>query len=188
MDRNRRALVLGITDAILGAALGSPATRSALAAETAHVLAQPLPALTDRARPSFDVFLALSRLVTCRARLDPAAARKMYPVFMEEPWGPKHIATAYEGLRKALARAPGPCSAPELIGAGALGKGERWFCAHLLTTWYLGIYYHERKTVRLLYDDALMWESVRGLTTIPGLTGGPPGYWTKPPATGRTRA
>jgi len=110
----------------------------------------------------------------------------MYPLFMEEPWGPKHIAAAYEGLTKALASAPGACSAPELIASGALGKGERWFCEHLLVTWYLGIYYHERKTVRVLYTEALMWDPVRELTKVPGLSGGEPGYWINPPtAAGR---
>ncbi|MBI2509061.1 MAG: hypothetical protein HYV99_03530 [Betaproteobacteria bacterium] len=185
MDRKRRATLVGIADAILGAALATSAARSALAAETARLLSRTLPELNDPARPSFDVFYALSQLVTCRSRLDRKAAEKLYPLFMEEPWGPKHIATAYEGLTKALTKAPGACSAPELIASGALGKGETWFCTHLLITWYLGIYYHERKTVRVLYEDALMQDPVRNLTTIPGLTGGEPGYWIKPPAAAR---
>ena len=179
---DRRAALRRIADAILGTALATSAARSALAAETASVLSRALPRLDDPARPSFKVFFALSRLVTCRSRLDPKAAEKLYPLFMEEPWGPKHVATAYMELTAALKNASAACSAPELIAAGVLGKGERWFCEHLLTTWYLGIYYHQRKTVRALYEEALMWDPVRNFTTIPGLTGGEPGYWINPPA------
>lgn len=189
MNRKRRAALLAIADAILGAALATSAARLALAVETARILGRTPPILNDPARPSFDVFVALSELVTCRSPLDQKAAKKLYPLFMEEPWGPKHIATAYEGLTKALTKGPGACSAPQLIASGALGKGEAWFCAHLLVTWYMGIYYHERKIVRVLYEQALMWEPVRGLTNILGLTGGKPGYWSEPPvaAAPRTR-
>jgi D-sorbitol dehydrogenase-like protein len=181
----RRAALRRIADTILAAALATRAGRMALAGETARILERPLPAVDDRARPSLDVFVALSQLITCRPRLDRASAQKMYPLFLEEPWGPKHIATAYEELVRLLAKAPGACSAPQLIAAGALPEGETWFCGHVLETWYLGIYYHERLKVRVLYEEALMWEAVRDFAGVPAVTGGVPGYWINPPEASR---
>jgi hypothetical protein len=180
-DDARRSALHRIGLALLGAAVvGS--TRSAFAATTPGLLRGPWPRLDDPARPSFDVFVALSQLVTVRRRLDRNATRAMYPLFMDEPWGAKHIAASYMGLRKALASAPRGSTAPQLIIADALGDSEKWFCTHLYTTWYLGIYYHERKTVRVLYEHALMWDAVRDVSGIPGVTRRRLGSWREPPA------
>jgi hypothetical protein len=47
-----------------------------------------LPHSPDFAHPSLDMFVALSELVTLRTQLDPLMVQHMYPLFMDEPWGP----------------------------------------------------------------------------------------------------
>ena len=52
--------------------------------------------------------------------------------------------------------------------AAALAPGERWFVSHLVSIWYLGVYYHEQRSIqRITSDGALMYEAVRGLLPAP---------------------
>jgi hypothetical protein len=133
---------------------------STAAAETAFSLKLPEAGPPNRT-PSFEVFLALSQLLTLRSLLDEASARRMYPLFLEEPWGAHHIHSTYAQLLALPDEADKlPRHAHPALG-GKLSKGQVWFASHLLTTWYLGIYYHERTApVRVAYSEALMHDLV----------------------------
>lgn len=149
--------------ALLGgscATLASTYWKEAAAAETEGKWRLPDIDAADAA--SFSLFLALSQLVTLRPLLDEQVARRMHSLFLDEPWGPHHIQSTYAQLVEAMEQAGG-CSKPCPSAANiALGKGQAWFAGHLLTTWYLGIYYHERlPPVRVAYAEALMFDAVR---------------------------
>jgi hypothetical protein len=144
-----------------------------------------LPEAGDPNKPSLEVFAALSRIVLLRSDLDPEVTQRMYKVFMDEPWGPKHVGTAYGRLRRAIiARNSMPRDA-EPVPLDPLDGGEKWFVSHLLVTWYLGVYYHEKRpTQRITLDGALMFESVRGLMPKPFLESTGFGAWAELPPTG----
>jgi hypothetical protein len=132
--------------------------------------------------PSFDQFLALSRIVTVKETLNNEVAQKMFTVFMDEPWGPEHIKSTYRALYATTIAQAGKQDVPELLEGVKLTKGERWFFSHLLTTWYLGIYYHEERTTqRITYEGALMYDSLQGAIPIWFIGERKPGYWTEPP-------
>ena len=57
-----------------------------------------LPATPDFDNPSFELFLTLSKLVTLREQLNVEMAEKMYPLFINEPWGTHHISSTYQQL------------------------------------------------------------------------------------------
>ena len=151
---SRRALIA----ALLGSGTAALTARYWVGAAAAEsMLNLKLPEAGSAESPSFAVFLALSQRVTLRPQLDKAAARRLYPLFLDEPWGAHHIHSTYTQLRAALQTPATACPAP----SGALGKGQAWFAYHLLTTWYLGIYYHERMPpVRVAYAEALMFDAV----------------------------
>jgi hypothetical protein len=158
---------INITRRMLLAALLSSSTAtlasrywvSAAAAESTVRLELPEPETSGV--PSFPVFLALSQLVTLRPQLDEAVARRMYPLFLDEPWGAHHIISTYSQLRNVLQQPADNPNQTHPAAHGGLGKGQIWFASHLLTTWYLGVYYHERMApLRVAYAEALMFAVV----------------------------
>ena len=175
----RRQLALIILTAAGGSAAAVKLIRRD---DTAVELGLPSPA--DPNNPPFEVFEALCWIALARTKLDVKLVRRMYEIFMEEPWGPKHIGHAYATLYEALAhtgekleerREPPPVS--------RLGSGERWFVSHLVTTWYLGIYYHEqRPTRRITRSGALMYAALRGLAPVPYTESSGYGAWAVPPS------
>jgi hypothetical protein len=141
-----------------------------------------LPDTSHIGPPSYDQFLALSQLVTCKETLNEDVARKMYKVFLDEPWGPEHIKETYRALHAAALVQSGRREMPELMDGGNIREGLRWFISHLLSTWYLGIYYHEKMpTQRITYEGALMYEALQGAMPIWFTGERIPGYWSKPP-------
>lgn len=111
-----------------------------------------LPAIDPDAPHSFAVFYALSQLLTQRAQLDRSLTQQIYHLMLDEPWGAHHIATTYAQLLGAL-------SSPE--SQAVLGQGQAWFASHVLTTWYLGVYYHERiPPQRVTHTGALMFDAM----------------------------
>ena len=132
--------------------------------------------------PSYEQFLALSKIVTCHESLDDEVAQKMFAVFMDEPWGPEHIKSTYRALHTATVAQAGKQEMPELLEGVTLTKGERWFVSHLLTTWYVGVYYHEeRPDQRITFEGALMYEVLQN-SLFPWFSGERvPAYWTNPP-------
>lgn len=177
---NRRETVAAIAAGILTELL-APGGRAAAAAEDMPAMLAELPRIDDPENPSFDVFYRLSQWVTCRPDLSREDSRILYPVFMKEPWGTKHISTAFAEIRDALTGRTPPPALPEIITSGALGEGEAWFVKHLLTTWYLGIYYHETGDRRLLYEGALMFEAIADTHPIPGFSDREYGFWAEKP-------
>ncbi len=130
--------------------------------------------------PSLETFAALSSLITLHDDLDADSIARMYKVFMDEPWAPEHI----EGLHKKIIGAlSDEKKRPSLKDpVWKFTDGESWFAGHLLTTWYLGIYYHEeRPTQRILYENALQFRAIKGVMPIPYLENVGYGAWTSPP-------
>jgi len=131
---------------------------------------------------SFSVFYALSQLVTLREQLVEPVARRMFPLFMEEPWGRHHIHSTYAQLLVLLGVSTGKLVHIHPVAFDRLGKGQAWFASHLLTTWYLGVYYHESSVpVRVAHSEALMYAAVAPVLPAPfaGATGY--GLWGEPP-------
>lgn len=121
----------------------------------------------DPHNPSFEVFYKLSQVLTCEPDLEKNAARKVFAVFQDEPWGKEHIASTYTAIVKANEQAK-PQSITEMLDNKIFTEGEAWFVSHLITTWFLGVYYHqERPTQRVLYEEALMFSQVHDFTNIP---------------------
>ncbi len=142
-----------------------------------------LPHSPDFAHPSLDMFVALSELVTLRTQLDPLMVQHMYPLFMDEPWGPHHISSSYKQILDIIGTPPYSKPACSDAVRGRLGKGQVWFVSHLLTTWYLGIYYHEqRPSRRVAYESALMFDAIRGTLPVPLIESTGFGRWAEPPS------
>lgn len=129
--------------------------------------------------PSLETFSAVSTFVTLHDDLSPEAVARLHKVFMDEPWGPEHISGIYKKTAQALRDKKRPLLKDP---AWEFTQGESWFAGHLLTTWYLGIYYHEeRPTQRLLYEDALMFSATRDVLPVPYLEPVGFGAWAEPP-------
>jgi len=167
---------------LLGAGLG------AIAYKYVHLFGKEvfnvtLPAVKDPRKPSFSIFYALSQIVTFHENLDRESAKKLYPVFMKEPWGSKHIVATYKQLRDLLASNTNPDLLFSEIESGSIGVGQKWFAEHLLTTWYTGIYYYEKKPPRrLLYEEALLLKTMSGFVPLYFLENLEYGSWSNPPA------
>jgi hypothetical protein len=163
---------------LLAAAAGSAAPYWADAQDDNTRLQIDLP---PAGNTSFEIFLALSRIVLIQADLDQAVARQMYDLFMAEPWGPKHIGTAYVELRETFSKL-GQRGGQETIAQTSLPDGERWFISHLVTTWYVGVYYHpERPAKWITLHGAMMFRAVRGLLPKRYRESVGSGRWARPP-------
>jgi Membrane bound FAD containing D-sorbitol dehydrogenase len=153
------------------------------AQDDASLLQITLPPAERSTAPSFEIFLALSRIVLIQDDLDETAARQMYDLFMAEPWGPKHIGTAYAALRETFIKR-GQRGGQEMIAQTPLPDGERWFISHLVTTWYVGVYYHpERPTKWITLHGAMIYRAVHGLVPKSYLESVGYGRWANPPDT-----
>ena len=140
-----------------------------------------LPAWDEK--PSLETFRALSTLVTLHDDLDEDACADMHKVFLDEPWGAEHIVRLYRKIRQALEKGVTREKSPGMKDADwKLDDAEKWFAEHLLTTWYLGIYYHqERPTRRITYENALMFAAIEGVLPIPLIEPVGFGNWSEPP-------
>lgn len=180
---NRREAVSAIGMAVASCLVGSSSKAVALATQARELLALPLPAL-DFESPSFLVFERLCLWVTGRKELSDTLLQACYPLFMTEPWGPKHISTAFTAIARALEEKNGDKSVPQLIAEGVLERHEKWFVSHLLETLYLGIYNHEVGIVRVVWADAVMNELIADYRLAPGeyATWRRPGFWAEAPS------
>ncbi len=141
-----------------------------------------LPPAGDPNHPTFEIFQALCSIVFAREDLDPTLTQRMYEVFMDEPRGPRHIGRTYARLREAIARQAWNPQERRAAPVARLDADERWFVSHLVTTWYLGIYYHmERPTQLITYEDALMYDAMRGLIPKPFFESVGYGRWAELP-------
>lgn len=132
----------------------------------------------------FDVFYRFCQLVTAQVDLDLDVARSIYDLNQEEPWGIFHASSIY---RKIVSNKPviGPApTLPNMIENDEFSEGEEWYLTHLMTTWLMGIYYHESKTepVRVSFNAPLMRQVVADFIPVPGASEFAPGYWAHNPA------
>ena len=175
----RRNLVLAL---LAGATLGRSTQYWQAFASDRQPLDIELPLNPDFSKPSFELFLALSQLVTARDQLDQQMAEKMYPLFMAEPWGAHHISSTYQQI---LAFTDNPIdgqSASVLPDRSRLDEGQAWFADHLLATWYLGVYYHESSpTQRVGHEYCLMFDAIRNKLPIPYVEATGFGGWATVP-------
>lgn len=147
----------------------------------------PLPPRPKPGQPDFDVFLALCRIVLMREHIDLAIARQLYEMFLNEPWGSKHIATAYSMLREIFIAQKG-AGGSATVARAALPQGESWFISHLVTTWYVGVYYHpERPTKWITLQHALMFDAARNIVPARFRESVGFGGWAEPPPTSDRR-
>ena len=183
MDKlSRREVLENLGKSIVVGMFAGANSAASYAEMTKKLLQLPEVNLENPKDPSFDVFFRLSQWVTCRRELDKAIAQKMFPLFQAEPWGKNHLASTYEKLQTKLRHRNEEGSILEMMNTEVLGEGEVWFASHILTTWYLGIYYHEsREPVRVTYEGALVWQALDGWTNPPGFTTLEPGHWSKEP-------
>lgn len=109
--------------------------------------------------PTFENFRDLSAIITLQDDLDTQAARGIYKVLMDEPWGPSHMTRLHTKIGAALAAHDGKSTRPPMQDASwRFDDGEKWFAHHVLEIWYTGIYANaERPRARILYDAALMF-------------------------------
>ena len=139
-------------------------------------------ALAGEEKATLEVFSALSTMITLRDNLDTETTKRMYKVFMDEPWGPDHILRLHKKISTAIAAGADRKELPLKDEKWQLEDGEKWFAGHLLTTWYLGVYYHEKRpTQRVAYETALMFDALRGVIPIPLVDAAGFGTWTSPP-------
>ncbi|MEM6587111.1 MAG: sugar dehydrogenase complex small subunit [Pseudomonadota bacterium] len=172
---SKREFILATASSIAGLICSTPSvTASAL-------LDGHNPVNSDPAAPSFEVFYRLSQLVTLRDDLDVAYSKDVFAAFQGEPWVEKHISTSYAMITALLEGQTEKTISP-IFAEEFFEFGERWFVSHLLTTYYLGVYYHdERPNRRVTYDKALMFELLADYRPVPGFSDGAPGDWVKTP-------
>jgi hypothetical protein len=140
------------------------------------------PPAADPDIPQFEVFLELSRIVLARSDLDQSVAQRIYQAFMQEPWGPLHIRSAYAALCGDAAPGSQDTGARHAAPLENLAADDQWFVSHLVSTWYLGVYYLENQLPqRMTYEGALMYRALHGLIPAPFQSVGF-GKWTEPPA------
>lgn len=178
---SRRSVTSGIAAGIFGTFLSSKSVLAGFIGENSLTLGSInlIDEVSDL--PVAEQFWLLSRFVTGRDDLERSLTDRLYPYFENEPWGNRHIGITLSRSIAGLNEERLPNTVPELFDANVYLEGEAWFLEHLLTTWYLGIYYHERLTQRVLYEDALMWDTVSDMVPVAGFSNMEYGYWTKPP-------
>jgi len=172
---SRRAAAL----ALLGGATGLLSYRVwSVFEDDSSVFVVTDPSNTDPSGRLFEAFKALSQIVTFRSDLHEPTLKAIYSVFRDEPWMTEHTLTSYAQLKPFLSEDIAPTSNPKL----ALGDGQKWFTDHLLTTWFLGIYYHDRtQPIRVAYEHALLFDAIKDTRPIPLISATGPRGWTNKP-------
>lgn len=174
---SRRSLAAGL----LGLASGTALPHWAAAQDDDAQLQIELPPAGMARSASSEVFFALSQIVLMEADLDRGLAQRLHELFSAEPWGPQHVASCYSALR-ATFLARGRRGGQQAIARATLSSGESWFISHLVTTWFVGIYYHaERPVSWLTLHDAMMYRPVRDLLPVRYVESVGFGNWAAPP-------
>lgn len=128
------------------------------------------------AADDLDAFIRLSVVVTGMQQLDRETAQKILGHLLAEPWGKEHLAQ----IRPKLLAADSPSDRTWLFDRQRFTEGEHWFIGHLLTTWFIGIYYHQIHHA-VSYRYALMYSAIEEVRPTPGYCGGNFGFWGSPP-------
>jgi hypothetical protein len=178
---SRRGLAAGLLTLAGGAAL----PHWAAAQDDDTQLAIELPPAGSAGAASFEVFLALSQIVLIEADLDRRVARRLHELFSAEPYGPQHVVSCYGALRATFLMR-GRRGGQQAVARATLSSGESWFISHLVTTWFVGIYYHaERPVSWLTLHDAMMYRPVRDLLPVRYVESVGFGNWANPPKKAR---
>lgn len=131
----------------------------------------------DPMHPSLEVFRDLSACCTGVEDLPENAVQKLFELFGEEPWGWKHVGTAYVQLAHTAEAHPGK-SLEDVMALTPWRDGEAWFVQHLAITWWTGIYYRENQLPRMVLGrEALCWTQT---DLAPGWVAHGPENWGRP--------
>ncbi len=177
---DRRSILQGGSATVLAMLCGNAPARAASREQTALISRSALRTPKTQAPLEFDLFFDLSRYITARSELDKAVAREHFHHFSQEEWGWKIAGELYTQLQDALQDGVG--SMPELMMGGTLSDLHQWYAQHVLDAWYEGIYRYDGAETRVTLENALMWDDVRGIVPVQGLSSEDYGYWGKKPA------
>lgn len=128
---------------------------------------------------SLEQFRILSTYLTGQSALDPGMLRDIFAALIQEPWGKEHMQRLMHKLFPDYPQSMRPRT-PLLVPRN-LDDAERWFAGHILTTWMTGIYYHEIGNRTISYEHALMFEALKDIRPVPGMSTEPFGFWQEPP-------
>ena len=147
------------------------------------------PALPGHVRATGDVvskqhFRTLCIYLTAFRQLDESMLQQIYDTLLHEPWGREHIRRLLNKLFPDIEHSAKPRT-PYFVVRN-LDDAERWFAGHILTTWMTGIYYHETGNRTISYEHALMYESLKDIRPVPGMSRESFGFWQHPPHTENT--
>lgn len=179
MPVDRRKIIVGIAATVFASVVCSPSALAKASEQTQIIHSTSIPVTQGSAPWDFDLFYDLSRYITARSDLDPKVARTLFAEFRKEEWGWSIAAKLYANLRRALDN--GFASGPEFLASGQLSELEQWFAEHILDAWYEGIYRYDGSEIRVVFEDALMWEAVEGIVPVQGLSDAEYGHWGKRP-------
>lgn len=167
--------------------LGISASTPAFFATGAAAAQAPLSAAADSqaalaavgaARPDAARFLALSRLLTGKADLDPVVGARTFDALNAADPG---FGTRFIALEKSLAQAqPGDMASFDDSPAGRT-PALRATAVEIVSAWYLGKVGSGHDTRVVAYYDALMYRPTAGITTVPSYSIGGFGYWASAP-------
>lgn len=129
-----------------------------------------------------DAFIRLSAVLTGVQQLDRETAQRILDVIRAEPWGKEHLMQIGGKLLPSGPDKPMPAMRQQLFDPKRFTDGERWFIGHLLTTWFTGVYYHQKGNQVVAYRNALMHVAIQDVRPIPGHCSGTFGFWADPPA------
>lgn len=131
----------------------------------------------------FDVFYRLCQLILGQVDLNQEVAQKIYRLNNKEQWGRFHAASIYQLITDRYYDSEKAETLPLLVQKGLFKEAEEWYLTHLLTTWHLGIYYHDDtpEPIRVSFSSSLMWQAVEGVIPVPGMSNFEPQYWAKAP-------
>jgi len=179
---DRRQMVIGATSVALTSLFASPLALAAAREQTLIINSTAIPVEPGSKPWKFDLFFDLSRYITARSELDMKTAQLLFEQFRREEWGWANAARLYSKLRDALSM--GAASVPDFLIDGQLSDLDQWFAQHILDAWYEGFYRYEGTEIRVTYEKALMWEAVRDVVPVQGLSDAEYGYWSKRPQNG----
>jgi len=131
-------------------------------------------------------FQTLCIYLTAFRQLDEIMLQQIYDTLLHEPWGREHIHRLLNKLFPDIAHSAKPRTAYFVVRN--LDDAERWFAGHILTTWMTGIYYHETGNRTISYEHALMYESLKDIRPVPGMSQESFGFWQHPPGRGKAGA
>lgn len=140
----------------------------------------------DKNAVDLNAFMRLSENLTGVFGLDQETALKILELIRAEPWGENHLAQIGRRVLPVFSDIPLSTAArQQLFDSRRFSEGERWFIGHLLTTWFIGIYYHQTGDHLIDYRGALMHVALQDIRSIPGHCDGVFGFWSEPPAGAR---